>query len=164
MIARFLLALVSGLVWLLFIPEPSFAAWLVGSVLGWLVLSLLRPRLPEVSWIRLPSQIAALLVLGATLYRDIVLSSMDVARRVFSRDPGLNPDFIKASIQNPEDNLWLAALCGSAVSLTPGELVVDIEGNDQFNVHALDAKATHARLPEELNGRVMLLRRVMGRG
>lgn len=164
MAIRLFMALISGMVWLLFVPEPSLSAFIVGFVIGLGILILLRLKLPAIRWNSLPAQFVALVVYSVTLYRDIVLSSIEVARRVLSRDPALKPGFIRASIDNPEGSLWLAALTGSAVSLTPGELVVEIEGFDNFTVHALDTEVTEPRLPEELRQRQQLLERVMGRG
>jgi len=163
MASYLLLALPLALVWVGITNRATLASLLVGYVLSLGALALLRPRPFRVNWGRLPGQLLALVIYVAVLFRDIFLSGVDVARRVLSPDMRLKPGILAVSTQDPEASLAVAALSADVISLTPGELVVEIENNQVMYVHCLDVEATAAHADRVQARRLALLRRIIGR-
>jgi multicomponent Na+:H+ antiporter subunit E len=158
-----LLAGIMAVVWILITGQISWASFGVGYVLGLGVLWLLRPKLPPLNPKRLPRQIIALILYGLILYRDIWLSGLDIARRVLSVDMKLKPGVVAVPTQDTHKSLVIAALSADAISLTPGELVTEIEANSVLYVHTLDVEATAANAAQEQAERLAILNRILGR-
>lgn len=149
MARRLVLALVLAVVWLLWSGylQPLLALWAVVSIAGAVALSarlgaldeegvplnLWRPRLlPYVAW----------------LTWQVVLSNVDVVRRVWARRPGLDPQVLEV----PATAVTAAGrvLYANSITLTPGTITVRLleEGEDaRLLVHAL-----HAGTADDLRG------------
>jgi multicomponent Na+:H+ antiporter subunit E len=89
------------------------------------------------------------------LAKEIVRSSLDVARIVLSPSLPISPKVvkIKASCEHPVDQAILA----NSITLTPGTLALDVY-NGNITVHALTAAGADELLKGELDQRVMSLR------
>ncbi|MFK5883248.1 MAG: Na+/H+ antiporter subunit E [Candidatus Izemoplasma sp.] len=74
---------------------------------------------------------------------QLVLSNLDVARRVLSPRIPLNPGFVKIHTDLKGDFAKLAL--ANSITLTPGTLSIDIKGSDIY-VHTVDVKG---KTPEE---------------
>jgi multicomponent Na+:H+ antiporter subunit E len=143
--------------------QVSLPGFITGFSLSLAVILLFRPVQGRVNWRRLPGQLLALLFYLATLYRDIFLSGLDTARRALSPDMRLNPGIVQVPIQDPEKNSLIAALSADAISLTPGELVLEIEENSIMHIHSLDVTRTAAHAGAEQAKRLRILKRILGR-
>lgn len=163
MAATFWLSIPLAFVWMLITTKVSPASFLIGYVLSFLILSLLHPTRLRVDWRRLPGQVVALIIYGVILYRDILFSGVDVARRVLSVNMRLKPGVVAVPTQDQRKSLLVAALSANAMSLTPGELVVEIEENAILYVHTLDVDATLKTSAEKQKIRIGLLNRILGR-
>lgn len=108
-------------VWLLLNASLSPAHLLAGAALG-LLLPLFTERLrPERAGVRRPW---VALRLGLVVLWDIVVSNIDVARRILGREAAIRPGFIwvPLDIANPHG---IAALAG-IITMTPGTLSADL--------------------------------------
>lgn len=161
--ARFGWALVLALVWMLLTSRFNLQGFLTGAVIGLILLFFVKPPSQQVRWRRLPGQIWALVMYGLILYRDILYSGVDIARRVLSKDMGLKPGVVAVPVQDPEKSPLVTALSANALSLTPGELVIEIEANSILFVHTLNVERTAKNAAAEQAKRLQLLNRVMGR-
>lgn len=158
-----LLSMGLGIVWMGLTSQTTLENYLVGAVLSWGILAFVRFNPPKLRWSRLPSQIGATLVYMMLLFRDIVLSSIDVTRRVLSPTIPLNPGIVAATTQDPEHDPLICALSSDIITLTPGELVVDVEDNFTMYIHALDIDATLASIEQVQARRLTLMKRILGR-
>ncbi|OWZ83903.1 Na+/H+ antiporter subunit E [Natranaerobius trueperi] len=70
----------------------------------------------------------------ANLISEIIVANIQVAKIVLSPEMNLSPTFIKFSGKLKKDAS--KAILGNSITLTPGTLTIDIEGND-FIVHGL---------------------------
>jgi multisubunit Na+/H+ antiporter MnhE subunit len=163
MLFYMLLAVPMALIWVGITDRIMLDGVLVGYGLSLGVLVLLRPRRRKVNWRRLPDQLVALAIYIVELFRDIVLSGLDVARRVLSPDMRLKPGIIAVSTQDPLESSMIAALSADVITLTPGELVVELEDNRVLYVHCLDVEATTATIDAEQARRIQLFGRIIGR-
>ena len=74
---------------------------------------------------------------------QLILSNIDVARRVLSPKIPLNPGIIKIKTELKGDFAKLAL--ANSITLTPGTLSIDVDGEDIY-VHTVDVKG---KTPEE---------------
>ena len=74
---------------------------------------------------------------------QLLLANFDVARRVLSPKIPLNPGFVKISTDLKGDFAKLTL--ANSITLTPGTLSVDIDGDDIY-IHTVDVKG---KTPEE---------------
>jgi multicomponent Na+:H+ antiporter subunit E len=157
-----LLAFTMALIWLGITNRPTPGNFLVGYLVSLGIVVLMRPQPFRVSWKRLPSQLLALLIYLGMLFRDIFLSGIDVARRVLSPRMPLKLGVVAVPTQDPDRSLIVAALSANVISLTPGELVVELGEPDIMYVHSLDVEATAARADSVQARRLALLRQIRG--
>jgi multisubunit Na+/H+ antiporter MnhE subunit len=163
MLFYMLLAVPMALIWVGITDRIMLDGALVGYGLSLGVLVLLRPQRRKVNWRRLPDQLVALTIYIVELFWDIVLSGVDVARRVLSPDMRLKPGIIAVPTQDPLESPIIAALSADVITLTPGELVVELEDNRILYVHCLDVEATTATIDAEQARRIQLFGRIIGR-
>lgn len=156
-------ALPMSLVWMLIVGRATLEVFIVGFVASLVLVAGLRPARFPVTWQKLPDQVLALVLYTLLLFRDICLSSIDVARRVLSPDMRLKPGIIAISTQDPQRDPIILALSADYISLTPGELVVEVEEDHLMYVHCLDVDASAATAERAQSRRLELLLRVMGR-
>lgn len=163
MTTSLLLALPLALVWMGLTSQINFEGFIVGFVLSLTIIALFHPPRVSVQGGRLPGQIRALLLYILFLFRDIFLSGIDVARRVLSPTMPLKLGVIAVSTQDETKNPVIAALSADVITLTPGELVIEIEDNHIMYVHSLDVDLTANQGNEVQAKRLRLLRQIVGR-
>jgi multisubunit Na+/H+ antiporter MnhE subunit len=151
-----------GVVWVFITNRPALDSFVLGFVLGYSVLLLVRPRRVNLRWRKLPLQGLALLIYTLILMRDIFLSGLDVTRRVLSRTMPLNLGIIAVDTQDSQHKALIAALSADVITLTPGELVVEIEDNHTMYVHCLDVEASRRRARQQQALRLVLFMQIMG--
>ena len=155
-------ALALALAWSAIVGQLTAENLAVGFVLG-LAIVLIGPKPPPLKPRRVPGQVAALLLYVLILLRDIVLSGLDVARRVLSPDMRLKPGIIAVSTQDPERDPTVLALSANYISLTPGELVVEVREDHLMYVHCLNVDESAARADAQQARRLAILKRLQGR-
>ena len=157
------LAVLLAFVWMFITSQVNGQGFLVGFGISLVILFLFLPERGRVNWRKLPGQFLALLFYLVILFRDIFFSGLDIARRALSPDMRLKPGIIAVPVQDPEKSLLIAALSANAISLTPGELVTEIEDNSIFYVHTLDVDYTAAHAAAKQAERLRLFYRIIGR-
>jgi len=158
-----LYALAAALFWVVIVGDATFEVFAIGFAAGLALALLMRPAPYPMRWRRLPGQLLALALYVLALFRDIFLSGLDVARRVLSPNMRLKPGIISISTQDTERSPITLALSANYISLTPGELVVEVEDDHLMYVHCLDVHATAAIADRAQTRRLELLRRILGR-
>lgn len=163
MLLRLLYVLSIALLWMIIVGQVTLEMFGVGFVIGLGLVIVLRPPTFALRWQRLPGQLLALIRYVLALFLDIFLSGVDVARRILSPNMRLKPGIIAVSTQDTERDPVILALSADYISLTPGELVVEVEDNHLMYVHCLDVEASAAIAEKAQAQRLRLLKRVMGR-
>ncbi len=112
--------------------EGDNAAWTLGVPVVLLATLLSVAILPRLGW-----RFSPLGLLRFTLYflRESLLSSVDVASRVFRPQMPLQPGLLRYPLRLPADSSRV--LLANVTSLLPGTFCTDLEG-DELVVHALD--------------------------
>jgi multicomponent Na+:H+ antiporter subunit E len=155
-----LLATPMAVVWMLLTARAELGSFAVGFLIGLGVLVLTNAHKAHLSW-RLVRQAGALIVYILELYRDILLSGLDVTRRVLSPDMKLRTGIIAVPTQ--DKSRLVAALSAHAITITPGELVVEFDGDDMLYVHCLDVDAAARHEEQTQTHRTELLSEIIGR-
>jgi multisubunit Na+/H+ antiporter MnhE subunit len=163
MLATLLLALPLAVIWMVVTSNVSLGSFLVGAILGIAILLLVRSERPALQWRRLPDQLVAFVVYTVTLTRDVIMCSIDVARRVLRRDMAITPGILAVPTQDMQENDVIAAFSAHGITITPGELVVDFDGAHTMYVHCLDVEASAESASVAQSKRLHLLRRILGR-
>lgn len=112
----------------------------VGVLVAGLVIALLRPEPRKLDPRSLVGSVLALLRYTLILVYDVIVSGIQVARVVLSRDMPLRTGII--AIPSNCSSEMGRALSAHSITLTPGELVVEIDSEGVMYTHCLDA--THA--------------------
>lgn len=131
------LAVLLAAFYLILTGNLQFSNIVVALLLAALVLLLVRPERRSISLAQfLPSVVAAIRYL-VVLMVDLILSGVQVARMVLSPSLPVRPGIIAIPAQT-ESELG-AALSAHAITLTPGNLVVEMDDDNTMYTHCLDA-------------------------
>jgi len=109
-----------------------------GLIISVVITVVLRPVIRKASWRRFPAATLAFIrYLGILIY-DIVSGGLMVARLALSRKIEINPGVI--AIPSECDSELATALSAHSISLSPGELVVEIDDEGVMYTHILDIR------------------------
>ena len=150
---RWLIPLVVLYIMLTGNPEP--ANWLVGLILGIGVIILLRPAPVPIDLRRVPKAFVAAISFLFTLFVDLIVSGLQVTRLVLQRNPAIEQGIV--AIPDATQESWITTASAEAITLTPGELVVEIGDDGTLYTHTLDVDASLAAAEEAQAGRVRQL-------
>lgn len=145
------LSLLLALSWLLLNESASPGNLLLAALLGLLLPWLSARYRPDTPRLRQPGVI---LRLGAVVLRDIVLSNIDVARRVLGPESAIQSRFVWVPL-DLRDPHAIVALAG-IITMTPGTLSSDLSDDRRhLLVHALHCPddAAEAQLIADIKAR-----------
>lgn len=141
-----LLSLALWLAWLALNNTVAPAHVLAGALLAW-VLPLTGLHLADGTWPRLHRPGVALL-LALRVLRDIVVSNVEVTRRVLGPESAIRPGFLRVPLDLTDD--WAITTLAGIITMTPGTLTADVaEDRSYLLVHAFhvdDAEAIIASI------------------
>lgn len=146
---------------LLYLALTSNLAWnnlVVGLLLAAGLSGLLRPSLKPFPWRRLPGALLATFRYLLALLIDLITSGIQVARIVLDPRLPIQPGVV--AIPSGCKSELATALSAHAISLTPGELVVEIDDNGVMYTHCLDATRAADYVAEAQQMRRELLEKI----
>lgn len=157
-----------ALMWVTLSNQATPSALFVGYVFGVAVLWVLRANTSiedegsPLRLTRLPVMLWAMLRYGVFMAWEILLSGLDVARRILRETPDIAPAIHRVPVGL--DNPLVAALSAHAITITPGSLVIDFEDDERtMIVHVLDTRAVTAeRLAREQAQRLEKICQMIG--
>lgn len=125
-----------AVLWMSLQGEFNSGHFISGFVVGYLVLLICRPALPESSYTRKVWQVANLVVY---LLWHILLANVQIALRVLSPRLNIQPAMIAVPLRARSD--LEITLLANLITLTPGTLSVDLSANrSTLYVHAMDLR------------------------
>jgi multicomponent Na+:H+ antiporter subunit E len=130
-----LLNVLLAFLWQAFQPESTPTDFVVGAVVGFLVLAVMQREYGRRVW----AAIAFALFLGYS----IIASSLQVAALVLARRPQLDRGIIAIPLEASSD-VEIAALA-TAITLTPGTISVDVSHRSGWAARALRAQPGDGR-------------------
>lgn len=152
-----------GLTWMLLSGRISLESFAIGVVIGLVLIVGIRPQRQPLNLRQIPDQLLALIQYALLLAWDIILSGLGVTRRVLSPSLPINPGIIAVETQDETHNPVIAALSADVITLTPGELAVEVEDDHILYIHCLDAEASAQTAADAQSRRLKLFKRILGR-
>ena len=141
-----LLSLVLWLSWLALNNTVAAAHIALGALLAW-ALPLTGLHLTDGTWPRLHRPGIAIR-LALRVLRDIVVSNVEVTRRVLGPEAAIQPGFLRVPLDLTDD--WAITTLAGIITMTPGTLTADVaEDRSYLLVHAFhvdDAEAIIASI------------------
>lgn len=125
------------LVYLILTANLELSNIVVGVLLSVLVLLMMRPERRTMNLSEFLGSIVALLRYVGILLFDLLVSGVQVALMVLSPSMPIRPGIIAIPAQTESD--LGAALSAHAITLTPGNLVVEMDDDHTMYTHCLDA-------------------------
>lgn len=122
-----LLSLVLLIAWPVLNGSYSLGQWLLGAVLAVAIPWFTEPLRDERARLRRP--LAAARLAGVVLY-DIVMSNIDVARRILGREDRISPGYVwvPVDIADPHGLVTFAGI----ITMTPGTLSADLSPDQRW--------------------------------
>jgi multicomponent Na+:H+ antiporter subunit E len=114
----------------------QFSNLVVGLALAVIVTWMVAPGVGAIGWRRSPRSLLALAEYMLVLARDLIASGIQVARIVLDPRLPINPGIV--AIPSECQTALGTALSAHAITLTPGELVVEMEEAGMLYTHCLD--------------------------
>ncbi|GAB4495376.1 MAG: Na+/H+ antiporter subunit E [Anaerolineales bacterium] len=147
--------------WLLYLALTNnlqVSNLIVGALLAGFINWLLHPQLPRMNWRRLPAALWAVARYIGILFYDLILSGIQTTRILLSPKMPIHPGII--AIPSGCQSELATALSAHAMTLTPGELVVEIGEDGVMYVHCLDVSHAEAYIAEAQTMRARLLQKI----
>jgi multicomponent Na+:H+ antiporter subunit E len=116
--------------------------WIVGVLIALVVVALIRPNPTPIRWRTLPRASGFALLFTLTLLWDLIISGLKVAWLVLQRNPDIQQGIV--AIPDATDKQWITTLSAEAITLTPGESVVEIGTDGTLYTHTLNVDKTLA--------------------
>jgi multicomponent Na+:H+ antiporter subunit E len=148
-------------VWLLYLVlsgnyEPR--NMVAGLIIALGVTALIRPQARKVELRRLPGALLALVRYIFLLAYDLIISGFQVARIVLSPTLPISPGIV--AIPTDCRSELSIALSAHAISVSPGELVIEIDDGGMMYTHVLDATRKSKYIREAQQVREQLLGKI----
>jgi len=142
------------LVYLVLTGNGQLSNVLVGLILSVGIVALFRPDVWPTNWRRLPGALLALLQYLLLLAIDLLRSGLQTARIVLSPTLPIKPGII--AIPSDCESELGQALSAHAITVTPGEMVVEMSGDGVMYTHCLDATHVDAIIAGQRKRRDLL--------
>jgi multicomponent Na+:H+ antiporter subunit E len=128
--------LIIAVIWLFLSTDRTLADWIIGFIIGFLVLWIFHPVMGSRQYVR---RWFALLRFLRIFLGEFLLANLNVAKAVlFQTRESLYPNFITYDVSSlTQLEILLLSYC---ITLTPGTTSVDLSGDSKTLIfHALDA-------------------------
>ncbi len=131
----------------------------VGLLVSVIVVALIRPQPHALQWRQLPGTLIALLRYVVILAYDLIVSGLQVARIVLDPKMPIKPGIL--AIPAKTESEIAQALNAHAITLTPGEIVVEMAEDGTMYTHCLDAAESEKLVSEAQELRTELLEKIL---
>jgi multicomponent Na+:H+ antiporter subunit E len=132
--------------------------WVLGGLLAVGITALLRPDPAPIQWRNLPTALLAMAQFLLTLIWSLLVSSLSITRLILQREMPLQQGvFALPSGSSSPLVTWLSA---HAITLTPGELVLEMDEENTLYVHSLNMDRAVVQEPIAQARRVQQLEKI----
>lgn len=130
------MTLVIGVIYLGLTGNLEIANLVTGLLIGAGISLLVRPKSLSIDWGRLPIALWSILRYLGVLLLDLIKSGIQVGGIILSPRLKIDPGIV--NIEAGCKSELATALSAHALTLTPGELVVEMDDDGHLFVHCLD--------------------------
>jgi multicomponent Na+:H+ antiporter subunit E len=131
---------------------------ILGLIISLGITILLKPEIKAYSWRNIPTALFAIIHYIFILIWDIIQGGIMVAKLAVSPKLGIKPAII--SIPSGCETELAKALSAHAISISPGELVIEIDENGIMYTHVLDVRKSGEYRKQAQQIRSELLRKI----
>jgi multicomponent Na+:H+ antiporter subunit E len=131
---------------------------IMGGIVAGGVTALMRPKQAKVDIKRLPVALFAIIKYTGILLVDMFLSGVQVAGIVFHPRLPIKPGII--AIQSLSESELSEALSAHAITVTPGEIVIEIDEHGNMYTHCLIATESEKKAADAQKLRINLLQKI----
>lgn len=128
-------------------------------IIGLLIIALLRPQRRRADPRAWPAAVWAVLKYSAILTKDMIISGIQVAAIVLSPSLPIKQGNVRIPTRCSSD--LAQALSAHAITLTPGEMVVEMADGGVMYTHTLDATHAEEHIAEAQHMREELLNKIV---
>lgn len=156
------LALPLTIFWMILTKQHTFEGFVLGYAASMLFLWLSLKGTLKSNYKKFPSQLLWLCIYTLYVARDTVLSGIDVTLRVLNPKLPINPGLVE--VDTLTDNEIISAMSAYAITITPGEMVIDYEGEKKniMLVHTINVDDTSKQAAQQQRTRLEMLKKVLG--
>jgi multicomponent Na+:H+ antiporter subunit E len=148
------------LVYLALTMDLSVSNLVVALLIGIGVSLFIKPQRTFVPLSRLPQGIVMFIVYVALLALDVLRSGINVARIVLDPRLPIRPGVV--AIKSGSKSELGTALSAHAITITPGEMVIEIGDDGTMYTHCLDAVSSGAGADAAQSKRRAMLEKIFG--
>ena len=144
--------------YLALIPATDFWQIILGCIIAVGILGLLHPARRPVPWAQLPSAFLAAAIYLVVLIRNVIHSGLIVTRIILHPKMPLKAGIIAFPPECHSE--YGRALGAHAISLPPGELLIEMAEDGTMFIHSLDVETSERMVANAQDRRQGLLRRI----
>jgi multicomponent Na+:H+ antiporter subunit E len=153
-------ATTTGLLFLVYLAltqslQPSNLV--TGVLIGLAVSALIKPK-GGIALAKLPGAVVALVAYTVRLLIDIVKSGITVSGYILDPRLPIQPGIV--AIKSQSNNDAITAISAHGITITPGEMVIEIGADGTMYTHCLNAEASGQSGDAAQAGRIKLLEKV----
>jgi multicomponent Na+:H+ antiporter subunit E len=148
-----------SLAYIALVPNFEILNILAGVLIATIVVLLVRPQPHPLRWRNMPSTIVALIRYIFVLAYDLIVSGIQVASIVLNPSQSLRPGII--TIPSKTKSEVAQALNAHAITLTPGEVVVEMDEEGTMYTHCLNATDSEQLVDDAREMRAELLEKIL---
>ncbi len=162
-ISYLILALPFGVVWVMLTNQVSIESYLIGVVMGFIVVLLaVRSDSITLDVTKLPQRAFTFLVYSIYMLWLVAIAGWDVTLRVLGLRP-IRPGIIALEIGDETQNEYISGASAHSITITPGEMVVEYDRDCRvMYVHCIDAEQSQKTLQASQAQRLSFFRRIIG--
>ncbi|MFG6148440.1 Na+/H+ antiporter subunit E [Halobacillus sp. B23F22_1] len=131
---QILLNIIIAVMWMFLSETYNFTSFLVGYIIGILMLFVLQRFIPDTFYIKRVFSVVKLIML---FVRELLLSNIDIVKLAYKPNLNIQPGIFALPIDLKSN--WEITLLANLISLTPGTLSLEIsEDYSKIYIHAMD--------------------------
>ncbi|GGF07371.1 Na(+)/H(+) antiporter subunit E [Halobacillus andaensis] len=131
---QILLNIIIAVMWMFLSETYNFTSFLVGYIIGILMLFVLQRFIPDTFYIKRVFSVIKLIML---FVRELLLSNIDIVKLAYKPKLDIQPGIFALPIDLKSN--WEITLLANLISLTPGTLSLEVsEDYSKIYIHAMD--------------------------
>ena len=163
---RIVLALPLSLGWTIYTAQPTLGNFLLGYFFSVVVLTATGLKGHSVNLSNTVLQIYNLLAYVLYLSKEVLVSGVQVARIILSPSLPIDPGITRVKTQDDSKRELISAISAHGITITPGELVVDFDENEDEGVlmivHSLTISESSEVLDRDQSLRLKRIKGILG--
>ncbi len=163
---RIVLALPLSLGWTIYTAQPTLGNFLLGYIFSVVVLTATGLKGHSVNLSNAVLQIYNLLAYVLYLSKEVLVSGVQVARIIISPSLPIDPGITLVKTQDDSKSELISAISAHGITITPGELVVDFDKNEDEGVlmivHSLTISESSEVLDRDQSLRLKRIKGILG--